>query len=309
PSHHQVYINNIVHDCGSAGIASGWGDYYFVVNNLVYRGSGPSYWNEGGGIDAYEMKDATRWSGSDPYGKYGPYNTGYVHNQADTDMPYHVVIAFNVVHDNLILPSLDTCPTAPKCGVAVDSSGPTDSHSDGNGIMFDNLEGTQSDNISFPFHSIALGNLSYNNGGAGILVGTSDHVTVANNSVYNNFTDDEIKNTQRGDIDCLGKDSLFVNNAVYAVVGTGTYTKHNSAFLYFTSTNTVYNNNIGYPSVTGTIPGSNNLFGNTHDPLFTDAPNGDFTLQTGSPALGSGLSDATTPWLTSATPNIGFVQP
>jgi len=302
PGHHWVYENDIAHHCGTLGLGNGYGDYLWYINNLTYDNSNTNVTNEGGGIDAYEAKDATRFASK----------SGFVQNDADRALPYHVVIAFNITHDNIILPS--GCPT-PGCGTDTGDHLGT-SHSDGNGIMFDNFDCSQSDSVPFPFASIALGNLSYNNGGAGILVGTSPNVTVANNTVYNNFTDNEIMNTQRGDIDVgWSNNALIVNNAVYAVQGSGTYTQHNSAIFYGYSGSTYHNakfyNNIGYPSVNGPTAsdGSNNLFGAAYDPLFTDAPNGDFTLQTGSPALGSGLSDTTTPWLTSGTSNIGALQP
>jgi hypothetical protein len=65
-------------------------------------------------------------------------------------------------------------------------------------------------------------NVSYNNGGGGVHVFSSDYVTVANNTCYNNYLDLNNTATARSCIDTNGSwGNTVLNNIAYAVCGSG----------------------------------------------------------------------------------------
>ena len=90
--------------------------------------------------------------------------------------PFHIVSAYNVVHDNYGQQGL----YAGK-------------NTDGNGIIYDTFR-------SYAGQSLCLGNIVYHNGGKGIHVFKSGHVTVANNTAYNNNWDTYNPGTWRAEI-------------------------------------------------------------------------------------------------------------
>ena len=282
--HHIVVENSIAHGCGSGGIGIG-GDYLWFVGNLVYNNAGSDHYYEGSGIDIYEATPATS---GDPT---------FVPNAADKALPAHIIVAFNTVHDNRILPS--GCPAA-GCG----TNGGT-AHTDGNGIIFDDWQHTQCNNTCTPYTGtgLILGNIVYNSGGAAIMVYESANVTVANNSTYNNYTDTENSGVDRGEIACAPCfNSNFIDNATYAVAGASAPLNANTGYLYgYSSTGVTFTTNIGYPANNGYPGGPGNLF-NT-DPKFVAG--GNFSLKSGSPAIGTGTAE---PWLTASPVNMGQWQ-
>ena len=60
---------------------------------------------------------------------------------------------------------------------------------DGNGIIMDDFSNQGSGDVPYPHQSLVAGNISYDNGGAGIFLARSSYVTVANNTAYNNYLD------------------------------------------------------------------------------------------------------------------------
>ncbi|MCL2659222.1 MAG: fibronectin type III domain-containing protein, partial [Acidobacteriaceae bacterium] len=285
--HHIVVENNIIHGCGSGGTGV-TGDYHWYINNVVYDNAHSDYYYEGSGIDIYYAGSVTGWI------------PGFQPNDADLYMTNvvkaHMIIAFNTVYDNYIAST--GCP-ANGCGT---NGGTT--HTDGNGIILDDWNHTQGDNNVYTGGALVIGNIMYNNGGAGLEIYESTNVVAANNSAYNNYTDPEIGGANRGEIACGPcMNSTIINNATFSVVGSAPPLSYNSSFYYNSgSSGTVYTTNIGYPFPNG-FPQltSGNKF--PTDPMFVK--DGWFSLQAGSPALGAATAE---PWLTSSTPNMGYWQ-
>ena len=107
---------------------------------------------------------------------------------------FHVVVEYNVVYNNALT----------QCGT---------SDTDGNGIIFDTNASFAGNPTNYTAPMLAAFNIIYNNGGGGIHVFGSDHVTVANNSCYNNYLDPNNVGTFRGCIDdAYGGSNTYLNN-------------------------------------------------------------------------------------------------
>jgi hypothetical protein len=105
-AHHIVVENSLIHGCGESGLGFGQGEYYWFVNNTVYKNCA-NY--SASGIDIYHPDLAT------------VYNPSFVPNANDQALYYHIVVANNIAHDNIT-----TLASA--------------SHTDGNGIIFDDFD-------------------------------------------------------------------------------------------------------------------------------------------------------------------------
>jgi len=230
--HHLVIENNSVHGCGSSGIGFTGNDYLWIVNNLVYDNNYANFTNEGNGI--YILTPANP---STTDSTYDPANAD------DSALLNHIVIAYNVVHDNMVGPSgcfPEDGITDPYNQPNPDASmglgcGTNDgtvytngtSHTGGHGIMLQSFEKTSASKFdldhSFAEPTIVVGNQLYNNGGNGVNVWRSGFMTVVNNSTYNNALDPEWNNDDgryyRGGISCTYcRDTNFTNNIGVAVV-------------------------------------------------------------------------------------------
>ena len=62
-------------------------------------------------------------------------------------------------------------------------------NSDGNGIIMDTFSSKGGNTVEYVNQTLIAFNVVYNNGGGGIHIFKSQHVTVANNSCYNNYLD------------------------------------------------------------------------------------------------------------------------
>src|SRR5262249_11811550 len=108
---------------------------------------------------------------------------------------------------------------------------------DGNGIIIDTFSNAGSTNVDYPYQTLVAFNVTHHNGGGGVHIFLSSHVTVANNSAYDNQLDPYNQGTYRPKIGAnndpltslAGPDNVFINNIAFAVVGSG-YLAYNSAF-------------------------------------------------------------------------------
>jgi parallel beta-helix repeat protein len=169
-SHHLMVLNNFLHDTQGAGVAFTMGDYYIYAGNTVWNTCTVNNWGESG----LYFFEAMNLPGFTPT---LPWDTQY----------YHYQVLDNIVHDN-----------------AVSQSG---SHSDGNGIDFDDFQYIQWRNYGNPAtvpsaytgHGLIAGNVVYHNGGAGILIApSSGYADLYNNTVYNNGADPSGDHTEIG---------------------------------------------------------------------------------------------------------------
>ena len=190
-SHHIWVINNVIHGFGQGGVDMDSGDYLYYLHNSAFGNAHVACAAQGSGFAVVVAKPAA----------------GYAPTAADKEFgPYHVVVAWNIAHDNSLL----------TCGSA---QAPYDT--DGNGIIIDDFANQGSDGVLFPYASVVFGNVAYRNGGAGILVGRSSYVTVANNTAYDNYLDPYNIGTFRAEISVSGgKENTVVGNIAYAVPAT-----------------------------------------------------------------------------------------
>jgi hypothetical protein len=191
--------------------------------------------------------------------------------QFDAAPGYHMIIRRNVVYDNN------------------DQVTPAN---DGNGIIIDNSECTQvgCPNGVFPNRTLVSNNLSVNNGGAGVVCYTSEHVDIVNNTAYQNV---QVVTTP-------GWSDLFVNQCSdLTLLNNIAYSKAGgNANQLYGGTNITVDYNL-YFNGTVAVSGAHDL---TADPKFvnpsTDPTAATFRLQTGSPAIYSGtVIAAVTPTL------------
>ncbi|WP_374301818.1 DUF4082 domain-containing protein [Paracoccus sp. (in: a-proteobacteria)] len=196
----------------------------------------------------------------------------------DTDTPgFRTIVRNNVSYDN------------------VTERG---AHTDGNGIIIDDFNSTQtSGHPKYNFPTLVENNLVYSNGGKGIAVHWSDNVTVRNNTSWHNNLDNQNPGTWRGELSNQDSNgTVWVNNIA---VADPTANGNNTAIgFYGNNSNVTWQDNLSYSGKAGDpslrLDGGNaaptaangNLLG--VDPRFVNAAGGDFHLQNGSPALNAG---------------------
>ena len=192
---------------------------------------------------------------------------------------YRTIIKDNISHDNFTYDGL---------------------HTDGNGIIIDDFQSTQKSGFpNYTYPTLVEGNLVYSNGGKGIAVHWSDNVTISNNTSWHNNLDLNNDGTWRGELSNQdGANNVWINNIAVADPGVnsnntaiGFYGGGNSGTQWIN--NTTFNGTPGQASMK--LEGGNNAApkaadGNLLgvDPDFVNPENGDFRLEPGSPAAGTG---------------------
>lgn len=173
-------------------------------------------------------------------------------------------------------------------------------HTDGNGIIIDDFQSTQtSGHGNYDYPTLVENNLVYNNGGKGIAVHWSDNVTVRNNTAWHNNLDNRNDGTWRGELSNQDSNgTTWINNI--AVADPSANPDNTAIGFYGNNDNVEWLNNLSFNGRDGDasmrLDGGNaapaasdgNLLG--VDPRFVDAPS-DFRLGADSPARDSG-SDA-----------------
>lgn len=190
-AHHFAAFNNYIHDMGGSGLSTCTADFISWQHNVVENTSGTS---------GYQVSGINIWAPKGlAAGSYTKTSWDYV--------TYGIVAGFNIAYNN--------------------SEGPTIhfSHTDGNGIIVDTTLGSSkcpSCGVAYPGQILVIGNASYHNGGGGIHVFLSKNVTVANNTVYDNYRDLLDPATVRGELSNLGSTNVnWINNIAYGVPGSG----------------------------------------------------------------------------------------
>jgi parallel beta-helix repeat protein len=257
-SHHLHAYNNRIHDCGQSGIQFNNSEWYWILNNEVYSNSYSAQNGVyGSGISIYHPRAVASYT---PSGLDDPAN--------------HIKINFNVVHGNR---------NVTPCKV----------NSDGNGIILDDWRSTQSNGVNYTGHGQVWGNLAYRNGGSGIHAYYSTGFDFIGNTAYGNNWDTCNNGTYRGEISVVGAaNANVIANIAWTLKGSGVLA-YNAPYLGvegMQETNTWRrnisfggSNNIVSPDV---MPAAENKI--NVDPMLVDAPNENFTLKPGSPAIGYG---------------------
>ncbi|WPY95375.1 DUF4082 domain-containing protein [Limimaricola variabilis] len=204
----------------------------------------------------------------------------------------------NITGDN----STDGFRTIVRDNVSYDNVTQTGQHTDGNGIIIDDFQSTQTAGYpSYNFPTLVENNLVYENGGKGIQVVWSDGVTVRGNTAYHNNQDNLNTGTWRGEIsNSQSSDNVFVNNIAIAdpSVNPNNTAYDNTSYGGY-SNDVVFKNNLSFNGTEGQASvrtdGNNampsaadgNLLG--VDPGLVNPPV-DFRLANDSPAIDAGTS-------------------
>lgn len=194
---------------------------------------------------------------------------------------YRTIIRNNVTHDN------------------VTHSG---QHTDGNGIIIDDFQSTQTSGFpNYTYATLVEDNVAYGNGGKGIQVTWSDHVTVNGNTAYHNNVDTLNTGTWRAEIsNAQSSNNVFINNIAVAdrSVNSNNTAFDNDSYGGYVNQNTIWENNVTFNGTAGqasvrndggnSVPtaANHNLLG--VNPLFVDAAHGNFQLSSGSAAINAG---------------------
>lgn len=187
----------------------------------------------------------------------------------------------NVISGNLSYNNIDLVPVVG-----------TKYTTDGNGIIIDDNEHTQSDHVAYQGATLVYGNIVTGNGGVGITCFASKYVTVANNTAYQNQQSKTIQGAIGEFSSADGGSNTFVNNVADTAAATL------PAFVDGGSTGDSwdYNLTVGGGNVTATAVklamGTHNLPG--VNPDFVAASlvpaSANFELSKISPALQAGLA-------------------
>jgi hypothetical protein len=268
--HHIKIVNNICHNSAGSGIGVAYGDFYTIEGNICCYNCHSNEF-QGSGISIYEARAIS-----------------------DQTEGFHNFIRNNICFRN----------------IAFDLPGdPEPSHSDGNGIIVDDLHNSQTKKAeNYRFGTLVENNVLYNNGGKGVQIFLSDNVTIRNNTSYHNNLDQLNPSTWRGEFSNINSsNNLWINNIGVAdpainsfntAISEGDTPEYiNKDVLWYN--NLTYDGTPGQPSLhfsgknkslTGDAP-YNNIFG--VDPKFFCGEDGvfpNFQLQAGSPALNAGTT-------------------
>jgi hypothetical protein len=287
-AHHVWIINNIISNYGQSGVQMNDGEYFYVIHNKTFNNAWVTCDARGSGISFVTLKALS----------------GYTPTADDTNNPTMGLTGPNFPFKNAALWNVTVNNSTTNCGV-----------SDGNGIIWDSLANQDvTGGVDYPNRSLSAFNVIYNNGGSGTQTFFASHVTVANNSTFNNYGNLNITDFERVELDAShGKDNLFINNIAVSK------RQSNLAFIAGWS-----GGSCASPNVCGTF--SNNLSlcnGNTgnnctpmfqSNPLFSCSTNKCDTnplyVNVGNTSIGS---DTTLPSgenfaLQAASPAIGYAQ-
>ncbi|HLZ66918.1 MAG TPA: hypothetical protein VKQ29_11850 [Aliidongia sp.] len=216
--HHFQALNNLLHDCGGAGVSLMHKDWYWVQGNTIYN-TAYFFTGHASGISIYE-----------------PVPVGYNATSADNNATYHVIVQNNVVYNN----GEWHVPGA---------------HTDGNGIILDDFQNTQSGYGAYPYKSLIQGNTAYNNGGRGIHVFYTNNATITGNVAYSNNSDTAYTGSWRGELsNALGSNNTWTNNQAATTSVAGDIRAYNTAVLdghEGTPTVVTWSNNANYDTRTG----------------------------------------------------------
>lgn len=253
-SHHVRIINNKVYNCPGGGIGAIYSDYITITGNLVYNcGFYAPYANSG--ISVYQAKAVDEFEG------------------------YKITITNNVSHSNYnYVPFYYSNVNEPS----------KREFTDGNGIIIDDLLGTQAfvgkaQHKPYMGKCLVSNNIVYNNGGSGIHVYLSANVDIINNTAFKNGRHEKMNPGQIFAI--RGKNVHIINNIMYAIPGK----KVNNDWE---NENVQLSNNLFYDETESpviAVKGKNSIIA---DPQFVNpsTENPDFRLKPGSPCINRGVT-------------------
>ncbi|BAY17463.1 Parallel beta-helix repeat protein [Anabaenopsis circularis NIES-21] len=252
--HHIRILNNKIHDCGGGGIAVMQADYITLDRNEVYNNAWYSVFANSG-ISLYQ-----NWN-------------------SDTNQGYKMYVTNNKVYNNR-----QYIPWIYNGKIT-----------DGSGVIIDDAKNTQNNSTlgAYKGRTLIANNISYKNGGGGIVAYKSENIDIINNTTYMNNQSLEIDTSQ---ISATSANNVKVlNNILYANPGM-------TVSKVWDSTNITYNYNVYANSTVIPIKGANDILA---DPRFVNPGIADFRLQSTSPAINTGYtwSDLKTDFVGKARPS------
>ncbi|HRI63729.1 MAG TPA: right-handed parallel beta-helix repeat-containing protein [Polyangium sp.] len=281
-SHDVQVVGNWVHDFGGSGI-EGFDSQLLVEGNIVWHNNWRAHYGPSG-ITVYGGK------------LLSTDNSFFGGTLGNPGNKYELIIRNNVVYDNR--------QQNKTSGGNYD--GTTNDVTDGNGIILDrfDVEG----NV---LHSLVSNNVVFYNGGRCVHLYQSDHTDVVHNTCYQNLA---FVVPNEAELTSFTNDNRFVDNLVYATEGQRGKNGNSSQFmrnLFFHASMVDGDNIIDQDPLFVSVPPANPM--NDADDAKLDAV-GYFRLQSGSPAIGAGISFAgvTTDRLGASRPNppaIGAYEP
>jgi hypothetical protein len=197
--HHWIVLNNIIKGYGEGGIDMADGEYYVSAHNITTDngifcdgqifGSGISYVVPKTVADYRPTRDDANASNRESLNLMGLQGPNF---------PFHNVVAWNVTYTNR-----NTCQE-------VDT--------DGNGIIMDTFGKVNGNTVEYTKPTLVAFNVSYNNGGGGVHIFSSEYVTAANNTVYNAYLDPNNQGAARAGIDTnQSYGNMIINNLVVGI--------------------------------------------------------------------------------------------
>ena len=177
-THHDKFLNNVVHDSGGGGLSAAYGDYYTIEGN-VSRNNASTNIFQASGIGVYQARAIS-----------------------DSLPGFHIVVSRNISYLNQEYVVAGQPSHSDGNGIIID-----DFHNSQNGSAAGN----------YPFTTLVENNLVYGNGGKGIQVFLSDNVTIRNNTAYFNNRDKLNNAIWRGELNNQeGSNNVWVNNIAFA---------------------------------------------------------------------------------------------
>jgi parallel beta-helix repeat protein len=216
-NHHIWVINNVISGYGQAGTELDNGEYFYTVHNTIFNNAHDCNLGAQGSNISYYLPFAIQ-------GVYTP-TADDASNPitGNTGTHFRQFIMWNKIYNAYVC------------------SGSTVGVTDGNGIITDDWHGDQVSSCTFTTciytnGGLVAGNVTYNNGGGGIHIFNSEYVTVANNSVFNNYIQPGNTNQgYRGGIDDeLSYGTSLINNLSYSGCGAGAEANNTSMGVFAT---------------------------------------------------------------------------
>lgn len=181
-----------------------------------------------------------------------------------------------------------------------------DDHTDGNGIIIDDFQSTQTSGFpNYTYPTLVENNLCHSNGGKGVHVYLTDNVTIRNNTCWRNSLDPNNRGTWRSELSNVNaRNNKWINNIGFAdpQVNSNNTALGNQSYGGVTNNGTAWYNNLTFNGTNGqtslhvtsgnATPRSadGNKLGTNPRFVKAAATGFDFRLASGSPAIGAGTA-------------------